>query len=74
MFLCFAFLQILSRIPPVFRDPQGCPRHLFRTTIMFMIIFICMLLTVKIRQPSHEFTFGVAMSFIPYPLVLTPVV
>jgi hypothetical protein len=31
-------------------------------------------LTVKIRQPSHEFTFGVGMSFIPYPLVLTPVV
>jgi hypothetical protein len=31
-------------------------------------------LTVKIRQPSHEFTFGVVISFIPYPLVLTPVV
>jgi hypothetical protein len=33
-----------------------------------------LLLTVKIRQPSHEFTFGVGISFIPYPLVLTPVV
>jgi hypothetical protein len=33
-----------------------------------------LLLTVKIRQPSHEFTFGVGMSFIPYQLVLTPVV
>jgi hypothetical protein len=32
------------------------------------------MLTMKIRQPSHEFTFGVGMSFIPYPLVLTPVV
>jgi hypothetical protein len=32
------------------------------------------MLTVKIRQPSHEFTFGVGMSFIPYPLVLTPMV
>jgi hypothetical protein len=32
------------------------------------------LLTVKILQPSHEFTFGVGISFIPYPLVLTPVV
>jgi hypothetical protein len=31
-------------------------------------------LMVKIRQPSHEFTFGVGISFIPYPLVLTPVV
>jgi hypothetical protein len=29
---------------------------------------------VKIHQPSHEFTFGVGISFIPYPLVLTPVV
>jgi hypothetical protein len=32
------------------------------------------LLKVKIRQPSHEFIFGVGISFIPYPLVLTPVV
>jgi hypothetical protein len=30
------------------------------------------MLTVKFRQPSHEFTFGVGMSFIPYPLVLPP--
>jgi hypothetical protein len=29
-------------------------------------------LTVKIHQPSHDFTFGVGISFIPYPLVLTP--
>jgi hypothetical protein len=29
-------------------------------------------LMVKFRQPSHEFTFGVGMSFISYPLVLTP--
>jgi hypothetical protein len=35
---------------------------------------MCSLLTVKIHQPSHEFTFGVGISFIPYPLVLTPVV
>jgi hypothetical protein len=32
------------------------------------------MLMVKFCQPSHEFTFGVGMSFIPYPLVLTPVV
>jgi hypothetical protein len=32
------------------------------------------LVTVKLRQPSHEFTFGVDMSFILYPLVLTPLV
>jgi hypothetical protein len=32
------------------------------------------MLTVKFRQPSHEFTFGVAMSFISYPLVLIPLV
>jgi hypothetical protein len=30
--------------------------------------------SVKIRQPSHEFTFGVGMTFVSYPLVLTPVV
>jgi hypothetical protein len=32
------------------------------------------MLTVKICQPSHEFTFGVGMTFVSYPLVLTPVV
>jgi hypothetical protein len=37
-------------------------------------LLMVVLLTVKIRQTSHEFTFGVGMSFIPYPLVLTPVV
>jgi hypothetical protein len=30
------------------------------------------MLTVKFRQPSHEFTFGVGMNFISYPLVLPP--
>jgi hypothetical protein len=30
------------------------------------------LLTVKLCQPSHDFTFGVGMNFISYPLVLTP--
>jgi hypothetical protein len=30
--------------------------------------------TVTFRQPSHEFTFGVGISSIPYPLVLTPLV
>jgi hypothetical protein len=33
-----------------------------------------MVLTVNFRQPSHEFTFGVVMSFISYPLVLIPLV
>jgi hypothetical protein len=32
------------------------------------------MLMVKSRQPSHEFTFGVDMTFISYPLVLTPLV
>jgi hypothetical protein len=32
------------------------------------------MLTVKLRQPSHEFTFGVGMTFISYQLVLTPLV
>jgi hypothetical protein len=30
------------------------------------------MLTVKFRQPSHEFTFGVGMTFVSYPLVLPP--
>jgi hypothetical protein len=30
------------------------------------------MLIVKFRQPSHEFTFSVGITFIPYPLVLTP--
>jgi hypothetical protein len=29
-------------------------------------------LIVNFRQPSHEFTFGVGMNFISYPLVLIP--
>jgi hypothetical protein len=29
-------------------------------------------LMVKFRQPSHEFTFGVGMNLMSYPLVLTP--
>jgi hypothetical protein len=28
------------------------------------------LLTVKFRQPSHEFTFGVGITSVSYPLVL----
>jgi hypothetical protein len=35
---------------------------------------LALVLTVKIRQPSHEFTFGVGMTFVSYSLVLTPVV
>jgi hypothetical protein len=32
------------------------------------------LLTVKFRQPSHEFSFGVGMTFVSCPFVLTPMV
>jgi hypothetical protein len=32
------------------------------------------MLTMKFCQSSHEFTFGVGMNFIFYPLVLTPLV
>jgi hypothetical protein len=42
--------------------------------LVFSLALSARLLTVKFRQPCHEFTFGVGMSFIPYPLVLTPVV
>jgi hypothetical protein len=39
-----------------------------------MVIEVNIVLTVKIHQPSHEFTFGVGMTFVSYPLVLNPVV
>jgi hypothetical protein len=32
------------------------------------------MLMENFRQPRHEFTFGVDMNFISYPLVLTPLV
>jgi hypothetical protein len=32
------------------------------------------MLTVKFHQPSLEFTFGIGMSYISYPFVLTPLV
>jgi hypothetical protein len=32
------------------------------------------MLMVKFREPSHEFTFIVDMSFILYPFVLTPLI
>jgi hypothetical protein len=32
------------------------------------------LLTVNFCQPSHEFTFGVGINLISYPLVLTPLI
>jgi hypothetical protein len=32
------------------------------------------MLTVNFHQSSHEFTFGVGMNFISYPLVLTRLV
>jgi hypothetical protein len=32
------------------------------------------MLTVKFCQPRHEFTFGVDITFISYPLVLIPLI
>jgi hypothetical protein len=48
--------------------------HIFDTYLTISTLANIHVLTVKIRQPSHEFTFGVGISFIPYPLVLTLVV
>jgi hypothetical protein len=39
-----------------------------------LINILCTVLTVKFYQPSHKFTFSVDMSFILYPLVLTPLI
>jgi hypothetical protein len=78
-------LQLLPKANPtgqllevqLLRDLFRDWRHLLQKLLVLLICTIggySSLLTVKIRQPSHEFTFGVGMSFIPYPLVLTPVV
>jgi hypothetical protein len=40
---------------------------------LLLVQYPC-LLTVNFRQISHEFTFGVGMNFISYPLILTPLV
>jgi hypothetical protein len=36
------------------------------------ILHVPSMLTVNFRQPIHEFTIGVGMNFISYPLVITP--
>jgi hypothetical protein len=46
------------------------PAHPFSSPIEALT---ATLLTVKIRQPSHEFTFCVGITFVSYSLVLTPV-
>jgi hypothetical protein len=46
--------------------------HVLMTTLLSFALRG--MLTVKFHQPSHEFTFGVGMTFVSYPLVLTPVV
>jgi hypothetical protein len=58
----------------VTNDPAGTVRVKVWLRCGWLGVDGVYLLTMKIRQPSHEFTFGVGMSFIPYPLVLTPVV
>jgi hypothetical protein len=47
------------------RGEKGCP-------VAVLLEWPTPVLTVKFRQTSHEFTFGVGMDFISYPLVLTP--
>jgi hypothetical protein len=49
-------------------------RHYFEAHPVTVVSSFPLVFTVKICQPSHEFTFSVGISFIPYPLVLTPVV
>jgi hypothetical protein len=61
------------RRPLVFRHAPR--RSTGKLTSPFLLVpRDVLVLTVKIRRPSHEFTFGVGTSSIPYPLVLTPVV
>jgi hypothetical protein len=55
-------------------NEQKKGRGNFLTSLQSFEVTPWWLLTVKIRQPSHEFTFGVGMTFVSYTLVLTPVV
>jgi hypothetical protein len=57
-------------LPP---KPRTFRESVFVFSHYYLILHIS-LLTVKFRQPSHEFTFGVGLTFVSYPLVLTPVV
>jgi hypothetical protein len=62
------------RVRPIAGGSTGCgPRVLVSSRHARRGVWFSRLLTVKIRQPSHEFTFGVGMTFVSYSLVLTPV-
>jgi hypothetical protein len=62
------------------REAPGClatyVKHLAKSIPNQVLAYMksYFLLTVKFCQPSHEFTFGIGMTFVSYPLVLTPMV
>jgi hypothetical protein len=63
-----------SQVPITF-DREDRPDHVPQPGSYPLVVApLFKLLTVKIRQPSHEFTFGVGITFVSYSLVLTPVV
>jgi hypothetical protein len=79
----------MRRVVPILVRPLLCHPLLtlpLEAKLIFVTIFptiatmkgyglrLRLMLTVKIRQPSHEFTFGVGMTFVSYSLLLTPVV
>jgi hypothetical protein len=68
----------IFNLRPWRRERKDLSPHTLENTRF--ILFLCFtkflyalysLLTMKFRQPSHEFTFGVGMSFVSYLLVLT---
>jgi hypothetical protein len=61
----------------IMRTCEGCQFYSHKSNLpahVLQTILVTWLLTVKIRQPSHEFTFGVGITFVSYSFVLTPVV
>jgi hypothetical protein len=70
--------NLLQQNPNTSKDPrtnsQELDEHATNTRVADGPRATGGLLTVKIRQPSYEFTFGVGITFVSYPLVLTPVV
>jgi hypothetical protein len=64
--------KFYQRTHPAWRE-KVIMTHVLIVYPTLEIVFWSML-TMRFRQPSHEFTFGVGMSFILYPMVLTPLV
>jgi hypothetical protein len=63
-----AIMQIFGKVVSTSQPCMKTQRSLFED------VDAARMLMVNFRQPSQEFTFGVGINFISYPLVLTPLI